>query len=823
MKKANTVVIGGGIIGVSVAYHLVEMGVQDVLLLDKGDLDDLDGSTGHAPGGLRVLTANEWFTRLGSASSKMYKKLPLVVEGEEQFYQKGSLQIASEPWRFESYKRLQEWGMTYEEPTFLLTPDEVKEKIPFLDETQIVGGVYLPNGGVVRTGRLATSMRRLGEATGNLTSIGNTLVTDIVVEKGAVKGVLTDNPERPRIDCEQVVLCSNIWAPILCEKLGVNMPLFPGQHQYIYTTPVPVLDPIKAQEVALPVVAVDDLSLYFRQHGDHLGIGSYHHKAMLVDPHKLEKKAEFPFTPEDFTDAWRLMQGLMPPLKQSQISHGFNGMFSFTVDSFPVVGESPVKGFWTSVGAWLSFAGELGKVLARWMVEGDPGMDMRMADINRFQPYQMNREYLSRQSKYFYEIGFDVIHPAQVASSVRDLKLSPHHDRTKALGAEYVPFAGVETALWYESNAPLVEKYADQIPMREGWDAQYWSPIQGAEHLAVRDGVGLIDWSAGIAPIEVTGSGAMAYLNYLCTNDVDKPVGSVIYTLWLTPNGGVRRDVTVLRLAVDKYWVLTGKGDLPAELVWMRRNYELGSMNYEWGEVRIRSLGEEMVAFGLWGPKARQVLAKVATADVSNEAFPFYTGRELGVGMVPTVALRLSYVGELGWEFYAPAGYGRLLWDTLWEAGQEFGIHPCGVGAVMSLRLEKGYRLYGSDVTPEYNAYEAGLQWLLRYKKGDFVGREAALKQKAAGVERKLVCLTFADRKAIMYANEPVLVDGNVVGRITSGNWGYAVGVFIAMAYVETQYATAGTQVQVRYSGNFFDGVVVNEPLLDAGNERLRG
>ena len=391
---------------------------------------------------LRVLTANEWFTRLGSRSRKLYDKLPLVVEGEEQFFRTGSLQIASKQWRFDSYQRLQEWGMTYGEPTYLLTPEEVKAKVPFLDEKQIVGGCFLPNAGVVKTARLATSLRRMGEATGQLTSVGETLVTDIVVENGAVKAVLTDNPEMPRIDCEQVVLCSNIWAPLLCEKIGVNMPLFPGQHQYIYTTPVAALDPIKQTEVALPVVAVDDLSLYFRQHGERLGIGSYHHKAMLVDPHKLEKKAEFPFTPEDFTDAWRLMQDLMPPLQQSQISHGFNGMFSFTVDSFPIVGESPVKGFWTSVGAWLSFAGELGKVLARWMVEGDPGMDMRMADINRFQPYQTNREYLSRQSKYFYEIGFDVIHPAQVASSVRDLKLSPHHDRTQGVGGAICAICG---------------------------------------------------------------------------------------------------------------------------------------------------------------------------------------------------------------------------------------------------------------------------------------------------------------------------------------------------------------------------------------------
>ncbi|MCB8945810.1 MAG: FAD-dependent oxidoreductase [Ardenticatenaceae bacterium] len=821
--KANVVIIGAGIIGASLAYHLADMGVEGIVLVDKGDLDANDGSTGHAPGGLRVLTANEWFTRLGSRSRKLYDKLPLAVEGEEQFFRTGSMQIALEKWRFESYRRLQEWGMTHGEPTFLLTPEEVQAKVPLVDASKVVGGIFLPNGGVLKTSRLATSLRKMGEATGRLTSFADTLVTEVVVSGGRVQGVLTDNPDLPRIECEQVVLCSNIWAPLLCEKLGVNMPLFPGQHQYIYTDPVPALDERKHIEVTMPVTTVDDISIYFRQHSERLGIGSYHHRAMLVDPHKLGKKAEFPFTPEDFTTAWGLMQDVMPPLKQSRVSHGFNGMFAFTVDGFPIVGESPIKGFWTSVGAWLSFAGELGKVLARWMVTGDPGMDMRMADINRFQPYQLNREYVTRQSKYYYEIGFDVIHPNQVASSVRNLKQSPQYDRVAALGAQFAPFAGTESALWYESNAPLLEKYGDKIPPREGWDAQYWSPIQGAEHLAVREGVGLVDWGGGMAAIEVSGPGATAYLNYLCTNKVDKPVGGVTYTLWLTPKGGVRRDLTVARLGEERYWVLTGKGDLPAELVWMERNYELGIRNYEWGEVMIRSLGDEKIAIALWGPKARQVLQKVATADVSNEAFPFYTVREMGVGMVPTVAVRLSYAGELGWEFYAGAGYGRLLWDTLWEAGQEFGMHPCGISAVMSLRLEKGYRLYGADITPEYNAYEAGLGWLLRYNKGDFVGREAALAQKAAGVQRKLVCLAFDDPQAIMYGNEPVLVDGEVVGRVTSGNRGYTVGKFIAMAYVAAAYAEAGTQVQVRYSGNSFDGVVVAEPLWDVGNGRLLG
>ena len=814
--KANIVIIGAGIIGVSVAYHLAQLGVQDIVLLDKGDLDENDGSTSHAPGGMRVVTFSDWFTRLGSRSSDLYKQLPLAVEGEEQFFRTGSMQIASKPERFESYKRLQEMGMSYGREVLLLTPAEVKGYLPFIDEKQIVGGVRIPDGGVVKTARLATSMRRLAEASGQLTCYGETTVTQVVAEGGRVRAVLTSNPNLPRIDCEQVVLCSNIWAPILCEKLGVNMPLFPGQHQYIYTEPTPVLDDYKSIEAQFPIVAVDDLSLYFRQHHDRLGIGSYHHRAMLVDPHQLPKQAMMPFTPDDFTHAWSLMQELLPPLHSTSISHGFNGMFSFTVDGFPIVGESPIKGFWTSVGAWLSFAAELGKVLAQWMTTGDPGMDMRSADINRFHPHHLNREYLTRQSKYQYEIGFDIIHPNQVSSRVRNLRLSPHHERLVELGAELAPFAGIETGLWYNSNAPLVERYAERIPERTGWEAQYWSRIQGAEHLTFRENVGLVDWSAGMAAVEVVGRGATAYLNRLCTNNVDKPVGSLIYTLLLNQAGGIQRDLTIARLAENRYWMLTGKSNVYGEMAWMRR----------WlpddDSVQIINRGDEYVGLALWGANARAVLEKVTHHDVSNDAFPYYTVQQIGVGMAPVIALRLSYVGELGWELYTPNNFGLHLYNTLWEAGREFDMPACGIGSVLSARLEKGYRLFGADITPEVNAYEAGLAGLLRYNKGDFIGRDASLRFKEKGVARQLVCLTFDDRKAVMFGNEPVLSGDQVIGRITSGNYGYAVGKFIAFAFVPNDFATIGTRVRVRYAGNFFEGVVSDPVLYDPRNERMR-
>ncbi|MFT7586098.1 MAG: glycine cleavage system aminomethyltransferase T/glycine, partial [Cellvibrionaceae bacterium] len=751
--KANIIVIGGGIVGTSVAYHLIEAGVEDVLLLDKGDLDHNDGSTSHAPGGLRTLTPSKFFTVLGQGSRAVYDKLPLAIEGQEQFFRTGMMQIANTKARFDSYKRMQEMGMTMGVEAQLMTPAEVNGKLPLVDASTIYGGVFIPDSGAVKTSLLATSMRREAEKTGRLTAHGDTQVIDIVVENGRVRAVLTDNPEMPRIDCDQVVLASNIWAPILAEKIGVPMPLFPGEHQYIYTDPTPALDDRKQTEHTFPITAFDDLSIYFRQHHDRIGIGSYHHAARLVDPHKLGKNAMNDFTAEDFTEAWKLMQGHMPALKNTKVSHGFNGLFAFTADHYPIMGESHVKGFWSAVGMWLSFASEAGKVMARWMTTGDPGMDMRSADINRFHPYHSNREYLSRQSKYYYEIGFDILHPNEVASSVRNLRHSPYHSQLEKLGGEFIPLAGIESPYWYNSNQDLADNAKGKFPERTGYDATAWSPIIGAEVLAMRESVGIVDWSAAIGPIEISGPNALGFLNHLTTTNVDRKVGRVAYGLMLNQNGKIMRDVTVLRRSEDTFWLLTGKSNMPAELFWIKQQAAEYAKD---GGVKIVNRAEEFSSIGLWGPNARKVLEKVTHADVSNGAFPWYTAQDIGVGMTPATAIRISYVGELGWEIYAPVSYGSQMWDALWDAGQEFGIRPTGVAALMAMRIEKGYKLFGADLTPDDDPYSAGMGWAVNTKKGEFIGRYEALHVKDYGAKQKQVLLTFDDPNAIMYGYEPV-------------------------------------------------------------------
>ena len=806
---ASIVVIGAGIIGTSVAYHLAQMGIDGVVVVDKGDLSHNDGSTSHAPGGLRTLTGSHFFTTLGRRSRAVYDQLPLAEPGEEQFWRTGLVSVANTAERLDAHRRLAEMGAAEGMEAEVLGPDDVAARLPLVDPSTVAGGVWIPSSGIVKTSALANSMRQIAEATGRARFFGESEVTDIEVVERRITAVVTDG-EPGRIACEQAIVCTNIWAPILAERTGTVMPLFPGEHQYIHTTPVPVLETLGDDFVSIPVTTFDDLSLYFRQHGDHLGIGSYDHPARLVDPQALPKTAKMPFTPEDFHSAWAKMQHHMPVLNEAEIADGFNGMFSFTVDNYPIMGETSVKGLWASVGAWLSFASEVGAVMARWMTTGDPGMDITPADINRFHPHQSNHTFLSRQSKYFYEIGFEDLHPSAVASAVRGLRHTPYHHRLEALGAEFIPIAGQETPLFYAANEPLVAKHRDAIPERTGYDATGWTPIMGAEHLELRANVGLVDWSAAIGPIEVSGPGAQAHLQWLCTGDIDVPVGEIAYTLVLTPSGGVARDITIARIGADTWWILTGKGNLPAELATFSADAP--------ADVAFRDLSEAWLPVGLWGPNARAVLAAASTDDVSDDAFPYYTWRSIDVGMAKAIALRISYLGELGWELYVPPSMALHVWDTLWEAGRPFDMPAVGAQSVFSTRIEKGYRLWGSDLTPEHSPAESGVSWMLDSSK-DFRGKAAAADRDRT---TRLVTLRFDQPDSVVYGWEPVLADGQVVGRVTGGEYGYSVGAFIAHAFVDPSIAEGDTVV-VRRTGVDHRATVVRGPLFDPGNERLRG
>ncbi len=805
--QARLVIVGAGIVGCSAAYHLAALGWRDIVVLDKGGLFENDGSTSHAPGGMFLTNPSRMMTEFAKYSRQLYGQLDLG--GAPCLFGVGGVEVARTAARWHDLRRKQGWARSYGLEAHLLAPSEVRDLVPILDDTIIHGAYYVPDDAVAKGARVTEALARAAQAAG-VTFHADTPVLGLEVRDGRVRAVVTQGG---RIAAEQVLLCTNIWAPVLAAQVGVTIPLQAAQHLYAVTTPLPELDGAP-QEVVHPVMRDQDRSMYYRQQGDCYGVGSYRHEPLMVDPRDLERTAQRPFLPEHFAPAWEAAGELLPPLRRTQLQSRLNGMFAFTVDGFPAMGETTVKGLWSCVGLWLTHAGGAGKAIAEWMTDGVPGMDLREADITRFQPHQLTRAYVVERCAQNYREVYDIIHPAQPIASPRNVRLGMFHQRLVEQGGVFFQSGGWEVAQWYEANEPLLETYADRIPHREGWAAQFWSPIQGAEHLAVRERAGMFNLAA-LAVVEVAGPGAAAFLNWIATNQIDRPVGRIIYTSMLDQRGGIVADLTVVRRAPDRFWLITGGSLLPRDRAWVERHAPQD------GSVTITDLSSAYTALGLWGPRARDVLQRVAEEDVSNGAFPFYTARPLTIDTVPVYALRISYAGELGWELYAPTEYAARLWDVLWEAGQLHGVIAAGAGAFDSLRLEKGYRLWGTDIHADYNPYEAGIGWAVRLDKGDFIGRAALLQAKEDGLARRLCCLTL-DGPGVLLGKEPILHNGAPVGYVTSANYGYSVGAFIAYGYLPIACAAPGTQVEVEFFGERFRATVAVEPLFDREMARLK-
>ena len=742
-------------------------------------------------------------------------------EDRNTYTRKGQLELAISDARLRDLVRLHGSAKAYGGESYMLTPQESAEKLPLLNPDAIKGALFVPDGMIIKGSHVTELIAQKTMETGGATFVGHTAMTDIEIKDGKVTAVVTNNPEMPRIECENVLLCANIWAPALSEKFGVHLPLMAFEHQYVITKPLSNLSEFnpnnKDDEVTFPTTRELDSVMYFRQHWDAYGIGSYWHKPHMVRPQDVKKNAMHPFTPEDFFgEPWDQTVNLFPSFKGAEFDTQFNGMFAFSIDGMPIIGESKkIKGFWTAVASWITHAGGVGKSVAEWMVHGDTEWDMRACHIHRFHQFQTTEPFVSVITKKNYREVYDIIHPKQSVSEPRNVRLSPFAPRFESMQPEYTAFAGLELPNWMEENSRLLEKYEEQIPQRTGWEAEHWSPIMGAEHLETRNNVALFDLT-GLSIIEVKGSGAAEYVNYLCSNEMDVKVGRVVYTTWLTKSGGVRRDLAVARLADDQFWMFVGEGTLPMDLEWTERHAPKD------GSVTITDISNSYTAVGLWGPNARKVLSKVTDNNVSNEAFPYFTGQWITIGLTPVYAMRISYAGELGWELHFPMDMALPVWDLLWEAGREFDMPVAGMGAFDSLRLEKGYRLWGGDVYTEYNPYESGLGWTVRLKKtADFIGKDACLELKKKPLKKKLVCMTF-ENKGMSLGYEAIHVNGDCIGHVTTSNYGYSLGQFIMYGYLPIEYAKPGTAVEIEYFGERFPAKVVNEPLYDPKMERLR-
>jgi 4-methylaminobutanoate oxidase (formaldehyde-forming) len=504
----------------------------------------------------------------------------------------------------------------------------------------------------------------------------------------------------------------------------------------------------------------------------------------------------------------------VPDLENLEVVRLINGPEAFTPDGEFILGESDVRGFWVAAGFCahgLAGAGGMGQLVAEWIVEGIPSLDAWEMDSRRFGRHYESREYTLARTTEIYSTYYDIKYPGQERLAGRPLRTAPTYVRLQELGASFGEKSGWERANWFEPNAAQ----GDEGLRPRGWAGEVWSPAVGAEHRACREAAALFD-ETSFSKIEVAGPGAAELLEHLCDNRVARDVGAITYTQMLNDRGGIECDFTVTRLAEDRFQIVTGTAFGRHDLAWIRSHVP------EDGSVRAEDVTSRLACLGLWGPAAREILQPLTEADLGNESFPYMRARELAIGLVPCLALRVTYVGELGWELYCPMEYGLRLWDTVWEAGREHGLVAGGYKAIDSLRLEKGYRVWGADITSDETPYEAGLGFAVKLDKGDFVGRDALVDAKDRPLSRKLACLVLAEPRSVTLGSEPVRIDGDIVGRVTSGGYGYTVGSSIAYAYLPVDASETGRAVEVEIFGEWVPSEVADEPLWDPKGERIR-
>jgi glycine cleavage system aminomethyltransferase T/glycine/D-amino acid oxidase-like deaminating enzyme len=831
---ARAVVIGCGIVGNSVAYHLCRLGWRDVVLLDKGPLPNPGGSTGHASNFIYLVDHSKEMTALTVDSVNQYREMGV-------FTQSGGIEVARTRERMQELTRRMSsaasWGI---EPVSLISPAEVKELVPFIDESILLGGFYTPGVGVVDSLRAGTIMRERAQASGALRVIAKTEVIAIDVERGRVRCVRTTAGE---IDAETVVITCGVWSPRVARMAGARIPLTPAVHQMIDVGPVPRFAGAKG-DIEVPIVRDMDTNMYERQAGGDLEIGSYAHRPILYDPEDIppiERAAlsptEFPFTQADFEVQMQHALELMPEIVGDEkvgVKYAINGILSLTPDGMPVLGESPdVRGLWSAAAVWVKEGPGTGKALAEWMIHGESEIDLHSSDIARFHEHQKTRAHVRARAAEGFNKTYGIVHPSEQWASNRNVRLAPFHERERQLEATFFEAAGWERPMWYQSNLRLLDEFGDRITRRTSeWESRWWSPIINAEHLAMRERAGLFDLSA-FTIFDIMGPGALESVQKVTLRQMDVPFGRNVYTPVLSPNGGFKSDLTVMRLGDHHFRVVTGGAAGMSDKKWFADHLAAD------GTAQLFDLTSALTTVGLWGPRARDILASATGDDVTNDGFKFGSCRTIDVGTVRVLASRISYVGDLGWELYVPIDQGLRLWDMLWEAGRPFGLAACGIGVYGTTgRLEKCYRAHGNELETEYNVVEAGMQ-APRVKSEDFVGKEAHLRHRDEEPAALLCTLTVDDHtsktgeKRYMLGREPILTrDGKPVtdrrGRrsyVTSAGAGPSVGKHILMAYLPPDQAVLGERLAVQYMGERYPvtvAVVGSTPLFDPENTRVR-
>jgi glycine cleavage system aminomethyltransferase T/glycine/D-amino acid oxidase-like deaminating enzyme len=803
---ARVVVIGGGVAGLSVAFHLTEMGEKDVLVLERDELTS--GSTFHSAGLVGQLRADPTLTRMNMYSVELYRRLQ-ASEGSAGWTECGGIKLASSPERLLEIRRQIAWAKTYDLPLHEISVAEAADRFPLIDTEGVVGAAYLESDGYLDPAQLCSALAA-GARGGGAAIRTHTRVVDIEAVGGRVRRVRTD---RGDIDCEVVVNCGGMFAAEIARLAGVRIPVVPMSHQYVVTEAF-----LPARDARLPTLRDPDLLVYFRQEVDGLVMGGYERDpapftasrtgldAVPADFNGKLLKEDWPRFEEIATNAARRV----PAMATVGVRRMINGPEAFTPDNEFCLGETEVAGLFVAAGFCahgIAGAGGIGRVVAEWIVEGEPGFDVSHMDINRFGRQWRSPAYTLARTVESYQRYYDIPYPGLQRLAGRPLRTSPAYDWHRRHGAEFGEKSGWERVDYYSVNAPA----GDESERPESWAGMFWSPAIGAEHVATRSTAGLFD-ETSFAKIEVSGPDAAQFLEWVCDNRVAREVGAVTYTQALNARGGIEADFTVTRIADEVFLIVTGTACGTHDMSWLRKQARRRS-----ARVRLADVTGLYACFAIWGPMAADVLGELTAADLSRAAFPFMTSQELSVADVPVRALQVTFVGEHGWELYASAEYGARLWSELWDAGRSHSLIAGGYRAIESMRLEKGYRVWGTDLTAETTPYQAGLGFCVKLDKaGGFEGREALLAERESGLRRKLCAIVLDDPRKVAIGNEPVIVDGRVSGRVTSGGYGYTVGKSIAYAYVDFDDATPETAVRVDLFGELVGGSVVPEPILKA-------
>ena len=810
-NKARVVIIGGGVIGCSVAYHLAKLGWKDVVLLERKQLTS--GTTWHAAGLIGQLRASSNMTKLARYSAELYNGLEEETGVSTGLRQNGSISVALTDERREELFRSAAMARAFGVPAEELSPAEVKQRYEHLNLDGVTGGIWLPTDGQADPANIALAMAKGARQNGALVK-ERIKVTGMTKQDRRVTGVdwvSDDGEQKGHIEADMVVNCAGMWGREVGKMAGTNVPLHACEHFYIVTEAIQGLS-------QMPVLRVPDECAYYKEDAGKILLGAFEPNAKPWGMEGISDLFEFDQLPEDFDHFEPILEAAcerMPMLAEAGIHTFFNGPESFTPDDAYHLGLAPeMDNVWVAAGfnsIGIQSAGGAGMALAQWMDAGEKPFDLGDVDISRMHPFQGNKHYLFERSKETLGLLYADHFPYRQKATARGVRRSPFHQQLLDQGAVMGETAGWERANWF-ANEGQEREY------QYSWKRQNWFENSAAEHRAVRENVGMYDMSS-FGKIRVEGPDAEAFLNYVCGANLSVPAGKIVYTQFLNSRGGIEADVTVTRLTETAFLVVTPSGTRLADQTWMMRNQ---------GDFRVVltdvTAGEGVLA--VMGPRSRELLQRVSPNDFSNAVNPFGTAQEIELGMGLARVHRVTYVGELGWEVYVSADMAGHAFETLFEAGQEMGLKLCGMHMMDSCRIEKGFRHFGHDITCEDHVIDAGLGFAVKVDKPDFIGRDAVLKRKETGPKNRMVQFKLTDPEPMLYHNEPLIRDGEIVGYLSSGNYGHTLGAAMGLGYVPCEGESAkdvlASTYEIDVMGTRVRAEASLKPMYDPKSERVK-